>query len=457
MNIQSVQKFILYPVNKSSSYSYYKSSPTIEFQFNNQNSRLIDRNTLRLYYKLNIVSKTNGKLPANVFDVKARGANQADYEYVSKLNPKVAASSAIESLTVSNMVGQTIEQVKQYNRNLASIIPATSSLGDLSTLYQNTYASEANVNGMERKCSGSIPCALRLNAGYLQKQGFLPLNQGGLNIKIQLASDNRVLCGLNASEYYFELKDVYLAGKYLVLDKPLDNSKQVDEYVAYYSYMNVLQSSLSHSNLNLALGMVIQLYQNFIPSTWNNNFLTDSMATPPLLEYENNTFEEKTLTQANFMRGAVRFPMEFPVDGPESWYQTLRSRLFLNSIYSYSKLQNTMISPVSENVSSMVPAKSLAYPNPLQVEEDQGLLHQWQFQASDNWAKSNNNIESAANVFGVGIKLDQLSVGSGVEYKTASYNYTIQSLLNTTANNSNVYALAAAQIMMNQGQIMVSM
>ncbi len=458
MNIVNTQPFLLYPTNKAQNgeYSYHASNPVLNFQWNNQESRAIDRSTLRLYFKLKIYNKDSqnntNQLPANRFDLDGSAGDQDENEYVCYINPRSGPSAVIENVTISNLKGGMFEQFKQYGRNMSSLMAVTSSYKDLCSLYQNTYATHPRSDCMANVCSSEIPVALRLATGYLGQAAPLMLNQGGLSINIHLASTSAVLHGLNSDKFVYSISDVFMAGKYLVFDKPQKAMNQVMNYSAYYNYLNVIQSSQDHSNINMNLQRVLQIYTNYIPSQWSNNFAYDSYSTPPLLENNGGVYSEVKMEELTINRGAIRYPSNYSINmsktNKDNSFQALRSRNFLNSIYPYSDLRNTLISPFTEDIGSMKATKAANAGDILRTPQhcDEGLIHRWVWTATGDWARTGDP-ESSGHVYGTGIKLDQLAVGEGQDYSQSSYNYTIKSDLNTTTNNANVYALASTMVM----------
>lgn len=455
MNISESQPFKVFPVNKAqdNAYSYYSSNPLLQFEWNENFARVIDPKSLRLCGKLRIFNKdaSNGagaqidQQPANRFDANGTAGTQDESEYVAYCDDRVSVSSVIANINVSNLKGNLFEQCKQYNRGLASQMGVTSSYKDLCSLYQQTFASQPNNDGISRSCSSDIPFALSLRTGFLQNPSPLMLNEGGLQISISLDSTPNVLYGLNANNFVYEIRDVYMIGKYLVLEEPLAPEKSSMDYQAYYNYLNVLNSGNDHSNLNLNLSRVNFIYQNFLPAAWNNNFAYNSFSTPPLLELNGAAYEEKKMKEVSFNRGAVRFPFNYDLNFEKAnsagCFQALRSREFLNALYDFSDNRNCCISPHTEDVATMVePAQNQPVLTTPQ-HADQGLVNQWQFNAGAAWSRGGNP-EKAANVFGIGLRLDNLYIGESQDYANASYNYAIKSEIDTTTNNSNIFVMA---------------
>ena len=105
----STTPFLLYPTNKvfNGEYSHHASNPILNFEWNEQFARAIDRKSLRLYFKLKIYNNnsTNNQLPANRFDLNGSAGDQDENEYVCYVNPRVSDSSAMQNVTISSLKG----------------------------------------------------------------------------------------------------------------------------------------------------------------------------------------------------------------------------------------------------------------------------------------------------------------------------------------------------------------
>ena len=81
-------------------------------------------------------------------------------------------------------------------------------------------------------------------------------------------------------------------------------------------------------------------------------------------------------------RGAIRYPANYCTQmdkrNRDGGYQALRSRNFINSIFSYSNNRNCLISPYTESITSMIPTTPTAYPSVLATKQhpDVGLKNQ---------------------------------------------------------------------------------
>ena len=129
--------------------------------------------------------------------------------------------------------------------------------------------SAPNNDVYQREVSRDMEFALSLSNGFFRSNTYVPLDRG-LQIKINLASDNMVLFGKDAQNMVYELQDIFLMGDYIDIAKPRKSDQM--QYVYYHNYHNVINSSNDHQNINLNLSMVNNLYHNFVPAAWSNNF-----------------------------------------------------------------------------------------------------------------------------------------------------------------------------------------
>ena len=174
------------------------------------------------------------------------------------------------------MKSQLYEQVRSYGRMLSSLKATTSSYRDYCSVNQNVWGSFANQNCVANALSGDIPFACPLRCGFLMEDQLISLANGGLVIRLDLVNDAQALYGLSAKEgFVYELRDLFLAGNYMVLDEPVQPQRgEIVEYHQFYNYLNVLNSGNDHQNLNLNLKEVVSVYSNFTPSACDRDWET---------------------------------------------------------------------------------------------------------------------------------------------------------------------------------------
>ena len=65
--------------------------------------------------------------------------------------------------------------------------------------------------------------------------------------------------------------------------------------------------------------------------------------------------------------------------------------------------------------------------------------------------------EKAADVFGTGVRMDDLGIDESLDYSAASFNYNIESQLDNTTNNTYTMVLAKVRVMTDgQGNLVAA-
>ena len=100
------------------------------------------------------------------------------------------------------------------------------------------------------------------------------------------------------------------------------------------------------------------------------------------MENKGGIYSELEMDEITINRGAIRYPAnhctQMDKTNRDGSYQALRSRNFINSIFSYSNNRNCLISPYTESITSMIPTTPTAYPSVLATKQhpDVGLKNQ---------------------------------------------------------------------------------
>ena len=168
---------------------------------------------------------------------------------------------------------------------------------------------------------------------------------------------------------------------------------------------------------------------------------------------ENDDFVEAKLKRYTINRGAIRYPLTYAVDQTEqnktNAFQAVRSREYLNSILPYSMNRSSLIGPDTEARDDMVEKRT----NWLKTNQgpDQGLVPQWQ-KVSDgaknptySWQR-NGKVEKGAQIYGIGTQYDQLHIRQFTNFQTALYNFSVESEIDNTPNDSYVFCTAVTQL-----------
>ena len=449
--IRPTQKmpFKLYPLNKSTNgkYSHYQASPIVTFQFAQNTSRLIDATSLYLCGKVKIMNRSGKQMPANRFDLNGSAGNDVlGYEQCAYMDDRIGVNSLFEVVRVGDLQGSMYEEQKNYHRNMSSVIAITNSYKSMCSYGNMSLTSCANNDVMSRECSSEIEFAIPVSCGYIQSNAMLPLERG-LEIQLNFATDAQVLFGLSAGNYVFECSNLFLMGDYFALSKPLTGLQL--NYSSYKNFFRPLSSGNDKQNLPLHLSMCQNVYHNFTPSQFSNNYNYNSFSTCPLLNETNDAdgYKIANIKQYSIMRSQIRFPLNYSVvervANKEGAFQTIRSRQYLNSIYPYERNKSCVISPQSEARTDMVMARTDDFKTPQST--DQGAVRQWAKTGDAAWARS-GKFEKWAHCFGIGTTYDSLHVRQYSNFMNAVYNFSIESELDNTATDNFAFCTAVTEL-----------
>lgn len=447
INIVRKVPFKMFPLNKSTSYSYSNGNPILTLQFSQNMSRVLKSSSLRLCGRA-IIQAKNGKnqLPANRFDITGSAQENVmnNNEQVCYLDDKTGVNSIIDYLRIGDLSGSTYEYIEGYNRNQASIISVTNGYHGICSHANMSLTACANNDVMARECSSPIEFAVPIHSGYIESNKLLPLERG-FSLRMNMATDSMALFGANADKFNIEISNVFLMGDYNEVDEPM---KGLDlDYTSKKRRNGTINSGNDYLNIQLNLSSVQNIFHNFAPKSWRDSYQHNSFSTCPLLETDATSgFKIAKIKQYNINRGAIRFPNNYVVDetdiNKENGFQALRSRFYLDSIFPYVYNKHCLISPVSEGLTQMVKARDWKI-TPQSV--DMGLVPRWQKDANGNWNR-NGQVESASHCFGIGVNYDALWAGQSANFKNSSYNYNIESEIDTTPTAVYVYCNSRTEL-----------
>eukprot|EP01047_Picozoa_sp_COSAG01_P027817 COSAG01_NODE_1849_length_9064_cov_212.400446_3_plen_410_part_00 len=336
----SVRYIDLLPSNISSTDSagYSKGTPLIQFSIGSQETFLIG-STVRL----------NGT-------IRREGTNANK----SMIEPSLGVYNILDQLVVSsNRTNQTIEHIRNYNRFLASYLPATSSEDDL--IGHMGMSALTTLSFQKQNNTQSVDFSIPLPCGVLLGRNPIPLSNswglGGMNLTIHLSPDSNVFFnngsgGEDVSGVTYTLTNLSLTGEVSVpapdqLSRLMNQSVNSFEYNSISSYYAVISNSHATINLNLGLKRVLAVFANFISASNINNYSANSLETLNLRESGGGN---ANITEVVFTRGGVRFPLDYDIATIQRDYASNDSgdgqlmRNYLNSIRPFSKLDRTLVS-----------------------------------------------------------------------------------------------------------------
>ena len=456
-SITGIQYFDITPTNKKEVYSFRQGGGAISFRFEANPSLLLDTSTLRLNYRMRIVS---GSTPFNtdpdddgqgrpnngneLTDIGAGTPSVNTTPHEILYNCRVGGASILDSITLSNLNNSVMEQVRNYPRKEASVLPLTRGMDDYSSYMNFTNGATAKNMGSQYLANADIFCSMPIRTGLLQTGADLPLgNVGGLLLELRLNSDQNVLFGGQAGSdggAYYMLYDLSLTGRYKVASKPLAPQKVPITYSAYQSINSLLQTNDETTNFNLAESNALTIWNNIINSSHLNNYARDSYATPPILkEVAGATNHKEFIEDLTFNRAGAKYPLEYQIEERDIVEQlkytaqaidympidTLRIRSWLDAVIPFSKIRHSLICLASENAGLANDAKQTSF-----------VLFGDQRQ---NTATPANVLQGRMDaegqgIYGFGVRIDRTNSNKGMNYDNASYAQRVKSKLSTQQN-----------------------
>ncbi len=428
MNIAQVEKFEILPSNQPANgvFSFRNGNPVVVFNIGSQN-KLLKASTLRINGELEVL--TNAGAIANNNNLKGGGASNI------VTNHRVGASSVIQNVNISsNDTGQTLESVRQYGRLVASILPSTHSLDDFVSNYSTTELNAGLVGLSSNLNNNRVSFSLRLMAGMLNGGQAIPMGVNGvrgLQISIELASDQQVLSGAQAAAAggaFYQVRNLSLTGDMLVPDAnglqqlavPGNGSFSYNSYNNLYS---VIDSSDSTQTYNLANSNVLNVFHNFLPVSHANSYGQDSFSTnlPQLTNAAGTVYNggDIQLNKVAFSRGGMKLALDYDLNVQTQSQQgrplTAVNINALDAIMPYSTISHLSNQPINEGFGG----------NDEVVYESNGTQQTF---TQANPAASGRN-------FAIGVALDNIS-GVGIDFRGQSYATRIQSNLDGKSPNA---------------------
>lgn len=429
MNIDSIEKGEIYPINPPSKgiYSFKDGAMMIQFNIANQD-KLLNGTSLRLNGDITLLRPDGATLPDNATAGVAEGNGIS-------LNPKIGVYACISQLTLSSQSNQTLETIRNYGRYLASSMPIGSSSSDFDTLRQqgNVACSSKSFNSaraLNKKCAFSVP----LKSGLLGSQP-IPLGQNGIRgmlINLELSPDSNAICGYIAnnntrqtftpidSGASYQLSNLSLSYDLLIPDG--EGSRKLSTpatgqfiYNSISSLYGVLNSSDQTHNLNLGTSNTISVSHNFIPTTQINNYSHDSYSTDRLKTGADYA-DVANINKVSFIRGSQKFPLDYTIDEESEALtnrpQTEIDQRFIDSLRPFDSVVDSLVSVFTNN----------------QVNTN------IQFTRDDTPTRP-LTLPDKIPIYGVGIRFDPIS-NVGINFQNTNYAVRIESELQGVSPNS---------------------
>lgn len=412
VKVVGIQKARLFPINSRSSYSFKNGNPTLNFEIAPDPTRLLDVNSLRLNFVLNVLDdattrNTQNPCRVNNQDTAGTGARTCN------IDDRVGVNSVIDVLRLSNFKNEVIEEIRNYSRLLASSIPALTSFESYKNWNSNKANAYARADTQGIAVNGALACSLQLRAGILNRGTPISTNDiDGLKMSIQLSPDNFVLYGANASDCHYQISKVSLTYNWILLDSPDPVSSETLQYPSYSSFINIISSSDDSQSLLMNLGSVRATFTNFIKTGSLNNFSQNSLETNRI---ENAGGLDQDIKNIVHMRNNIKFPKKYDVNEripvTNDVYEAHLGREYLDCFKPFRQISSSLQSPETQGIKSV----------------DTGEY----------------NVPSDKPVYGVGCNYDMLQIGMGSDFKDNMYSVRIQSeLTDSTSNTAFTYSLS---------------
>ena len=456
MNVESIEKAEIFPLNppSNSAYSFKGGFPIVQFQIANQD-KMLDASTLRLNGTLRVQApggdEANPIFPTNNPTSAASATNGIS------LSNRVGVASCLQQITLATQSNQTLEVIRSYGRYLSSVMSVTHSDSDFNGSNQQGNPASSSKSGNSAKAVNvDVSFSIPLRTGLLSSGQPIPLGTNGFRgmlINLELAPDSQVLGPLftyNAANTeapilytagigaFYQLRDLSLTYDLLVPDDTGKNamSSPATGQFTYNSISHlygVINSSDQTQNYNLGTSKTLAVFHNFIPTQLINNFSADGFATRRLANSNGGAYDQDAdINRVSFIRGGSKFPLDYAVDVrqgtdvnsgliADNRPQTDLDMRYIDSIKPFSSFNHSLISLNTQNA--------------LPVET--GIV---------NLQELPVNKDTQADprpVFGAGINLDPMTK-SGVDFKNTNYAIRIESDLDGNSPNS-IYSYVVAQ------------
>ena len=324
MNIASVEKMDIQPINQPSNneYSYKAGNPIVSFEISTQN-KLLKPSTLRVNGQIRFVSNDGTTLPNNGI-VLSRGGGGAPAANAISMNSRVAINSVIQNLVIaSNSNNQTLESVRQYGRMCATILGTTHSAEDFVSDLGISSLGTSMQRSTNNNINNEVDFSIRLYSGMINGGENIPLGVNGvrgLNIVLELASDSMVMSGANAGNGSYVLSNLTLTADLLVPDAEGQQQMAIAgngafQYNSFNSLYSVINSSDATQTYNLAQNNVLSVFHNFLPTPNQNNYGVDSFETSAILGGTAGNYDaQAVLNRVSFSRGGLRLALDYEID-----------------------------------------------------------------------------------------------------------------------------------------------
>ena len=321
----------IFPTNAPSDGIYSRQNGTHILNFNLASTdAFVKGGSMRLCFK--VKSKLgNGDDIVNVL-----GAGGVAKAFI---NPRLGAYQFWEQLTIANREGMTIEEIRYYNRCMATLLPMLHSEGDIVSALSNEDNSSGDFVWSQVQNSNQVytDVSMRLYSGLLyNERRNIPLSATwglrGLSLTLQLCSDSQVFFNLGRTGTpttgasanggaQFEISDVSLQCEYVRpgAQRLLQLNSQTSGLIEYNSFSS-LYSVVNSANHNFVSDLgsknVVSCFGTFLPVIYNNSTNGDAFTDARMVQSATSgAFDgaQVDIEELSFTRDGVKFPQTYVV------------------------------------------------------------------------------------------------------------------------------------------------
>lgn len=346
MNITGIEKAKVYPLNNQASYSPYRNNSVLNFEIAPQADRMIDPRSIRLNFVFEVRKTADNALPDN--DVN--------------IDDRVGLCSIFDLVRVRQQnTNQVLEETRNYGFMCASSMPAGLSLNNYKKFASQYYSATGRSEAQKELITKPVPASLILKTGLFSGQQLWNLQAlGGIKLELVMNSLSQVLYGANASEYFYQIKDVNLSFNYVTLASPIKSQQYSVAYPQYTSFTSVLSSSNDQLSIVFAQNQVRSVFSTTIKSDKLNNFTQNAFTTDRIKDAANPSADKK-VKELILYKDSVKFPFDYIVNERDATdngvYLCLKNKLFLDCFRQFTAISNILQSTTTQGTKSHREAK----------------------------------------------------------------------------------------------------
>ena len=386
MSLVDVQKAESFPINGVNEYSPKDGNPQIQFMISGAENQLLDLGSIRLIYTLKLVTGTASANSTAVGATTFRFNNQyvlgnvdgggdaelkLDTPLEATLDDRTGCCSIWDSITINDALNNTLEQIRNYGRMMASVNSLTNSLDDFQGYTQMRYGAYGARKLTEQIATNAdIPQCHKIYSGLLMSKPIPFSMMGQLRLTLNLSNSSFVMYGTQAgtgvngigSGGTYQVRDVKIVYNLITLPQAAIVPKAGIGYKHFGAFNQTIQAPSYQNQYNFNVSNALTVLNTFLPSSWVNNYSQNSLLTRKLGN-STNSYEVTArvdIHNSAFLKNNIRFPLDFNIDertfndvsNGKNGYDVQRAYYYVDSLKPYYSLNHTLISPATEGLGS---------------------------------------------------------------------------------------------------------